>query len=322
MLKTGLVLSIQKNRAHMVTPSGEFVKVKIKDRIPKVGENYSGDLAKDFSLPKISKLPVVAASIVFMLLFSGTAFAYYTPTSSVIVDINPSIMLKLNRFNKIIKSVPLNNDGEKVLQEVKINNKSINDGLKVIVDEAKKDNFINDNYIKANKTVTLFVDSKNKKDLDLVSFQKFMVEAGVNLRINSNGTELKVEPKNASTEDSKNNNSSSKQNDKDKQKSDNKQTNENKQSTDKKQDNGTPANNNSNEKKETPNNSNSSNKNSTSVSNGKSTENNTGGKSEDKKTTSDEKKKDSTTKSNGNNDKTKSNSTLNNENGKGNNDKK
>lgn len=283
MLKTGLVLSINKNKAHIVTPSGEFVKVKIKGDPPKVGETFSGELVKNFTLPKF---PVVAASIAFMLLFSGTAYAYYTPTSSVIVEINPSIMLKLNMFNRIIGSSPLNDDGETVLKEIKLKNKPINDGLKTIVDEAKKDNFINDNYVKSDKAVTLFVDTKSKNDINLESFQKFMGESGVNLRINSNGKELKSEVKNASTDDSKNNNSSSKQNNTDKQNNTGKQNKNN------------STNNNSSEKKDTTNNSNSSNKNSSSVSNGNSSKNN--GKSEDKKNADDQKKIDNTNKSNGN----------------------
>lgn len=291
MLKTGLVLSINKNKAHMVTPSGEFVKVKIKDTIPKVGETFSGELAKDFTIPK---LPIVAASLAFMLLFSGTAFAYYTPTSSVIVEINPSIMLKLNMFNRIIDSSPLNDDGETVLKEIKLKNKPVNEGLETIVAEAKKENFINENYVKSDKAVTLYVDSKNDKDLNLQSFEKFMGDSGVKLMINSNGKELKSTIKNASTGNSKNNSSSSKQN------NDNKQNKNN--STE-----GDSINNNSNNQKESPNNSNSSNKNSSSVSNGKSNDNNGGGKSEDKKNTDDkknndtEKKIDSTSGSNGNN---------------------
>lgn len=297
MLKTGLVLSINKNKAHMVTPSGEFVKVKIKGTAPKVGETFSGELVKNFTIPKF---PVVAASIAFMLLFSGTAYAYYTPTSSVIVEINPSIMLKLNMFNRIIGSSPLNADGETVLKEIKIKNKPINDGLKTIVDEAKKDNFINDNYVKSDKAVTLFVDTKSKNDINLESFQKFMGESGVNLRINSNGKELKSEVKNASTDDSKNNNSSSKQNNTDKQNKNNSTKN------------------NSSEKKETPNNSNSSNKNSSSVSNGNSSKSN--GKSEDKKNADDPQKIDSTNKSNGNsNGQNNGNGSSNNQNSHSNN---
>ncbi|GLC30921.1 anti-sigma factor domain-containing protein [Clostridium omnivorum] len=297
MLKTGLVLSINKKKANMVTPSGEFVKVRIKDTIPKVGETFSGELAKDFTIPK---LPIVAASLAFMLLFSGTAFAYYTPTSSVIVEINPSIMLKLNMFNRIIDSSPLNDDGETVLKEIKLKNKSVNEGLETIVDEAKKENFINENYVKSDKAVTLYIDSKNDKDLNLDSFEKFMGESGVKLMINSNGKELKSTVKNASTENSKNNNSSSKQNSENKQNSDDKQ-NKNNSSV------GNSINNNANNKKDSTDNQNSSSKNSSSVSNGKSNGNNGGEKSEDKKNADTEKKIDSTSISNGNNNSNASN---------------
>lgn len=297
MLKTGLVLSINKNKANMVTPSGEFVKVKIKDTIPKVGETFSGELAKDFTIPK---LPIVAASLAFMLLFSGTAFAYYTPTSSVIVEINPSIMLKLNMFNRIIDSSPLNDDGETVLKEIKLKNKSVNEGLENIVDEAKKENFINENYVKSDKAVTLYVDSKNDKDLNLEGFEKFMGDSGVKLMINSNGKELKSTVKNASNGNSKNNNSSSKQN------SDNNQNKNNSAG-------GNSINDNSSNKKESQGDQNSSSKNSSSVSNGKSNDNNGGGKSEDKKNADDkknnntEKKIESTSSSNGNNNSNASN---------------
>lgn len=85
------------------------------------------------------------------------------------VDINPSIEIVINRWERIIKSIPLNKDGDKILSRLQLANHFLSDGLKMIVDESIKQNFIkadqstidqksvevNINYVRAGKEVNL-----------------------------------------------------------------------------------------------------------------------------------------------------------------------
>lgn len=176
-----------------MTSSGQFLKLKIGRLKPAVGEFYTGELVK---ATPFYKYAAAAASLAFVL-FSGTAtYAYYTPTSSVVVDINPSIELKLNKWNRIIKAIPLNGDGEKVLNSLNVKHKSVNDGLDSIIEEAKKDNFINDDYIKSGKIITVSVegdDSENK--LNLSEFTDYAKKNNLKVDIIKENMEKKTAPK-------------------------------------------------------------------------------------------------------------------------------
>ena len=47
----------------------------------------------------------------FIFISSAFAYAYYTPVTTVVLSINPSISIEANRWNKIISSKALNSDG-------------------------------------------------------------------------------------------------------------------------------------------------------------------------------------------------------------------
>lgn len=186
MNKTGLVMRAERNSVSIMTSSGEFFKVEIISKVPKIGDEYTGKLKKENSFLK--KL-VTAACLLFMVLSGGGVYAYYTPTSSVVININPSIELSANRWNKIIKYLALNKDGETILNAISIKNKSLNEGLNLIVEQSKKDDFINEEYIKASKVISIQISEKNNKGVDLSKFEDYAAKNNLNLKINNNGRE-------------------------------------------------------------------------------------------------------------------------------------
>lgn len=58
------------------------------------------------------------ACIVFLLI--GGQWLYFTPTVEISIDINPSIELRVNRFNRIISFESYNEDGEKLINSLDI----------------------------------------------------------------------------------------------------------------------------------------------------------------------------------------------------------
>jgi hypothetical protein len=180
MNSTGIVMQIEKRYAFIMTNSGEFLKVKLAKAVPNLGEIYSGEIAKETPFYKYT---AAAASLLFVLLSGTVSYAYYTPTSSVVVDINPSIELKVNRWDRILKTTALNKDGEKVLASLNIKNKVLSDGLDLIVEEAKRDNFINESYIQSGKAITVsFENTKSDKKPDISNFEEHAKKN--NLKVN------------------------------------------------------------------------------------------------------------------------------------------
>ncbi|MDF2674588.1 MAG: hypothetical protein K0R09_2856 [Clostridiales bacterium] len=170
MNSTGIVMQTEKRYAFIMTNNGEFLKVKVTNPMPNLGEIYSGEVAKETPFYKYT---AAAASLLFVLLSGTASYAYYTPTASVVVDINPSIEIQVNRWDRILTTTALNKDGEKVLASLNIKNKVLSDGLDLIVEEAKRDNFINDSYIQSGKAITVsFENTKSDRKPDISKFEE------------------------------------------------------------------------------------------------------------------------------------------------------
>lgn len=80
------------------------------------------------------RMSAAAACAVCALGMAGVgAYAYYTPTSYVSLDVNPSIEYRLNVFDRVLSVVGVNDDGENILDgigQTKIKNKSIDKAIK------------------------------------------------------------------------------------------------------------------------------------------------------------------------------------------------
>jgi len=183
MIKTGIVISIMNRKAGIMTSNGEFVYIKISKVVPKVGEIYTGELCKK-KLP-FYKYAITAASLMFILLSSASAYSYYTPVTTIVLSINPSVSLEANRWNKIISSKALNSDGSLILNKVKLKNKSIDDGLELLVKEAKTENFINDKYINDKKIINVDIKSKKDRSIDISNFKNVIDNNNLNIKINA-----------------------------------------------------------------------------------------------------------------------------------------
>lgn len=90
----------------------EQTKVFIADRT----KNYT-KLQKKPACKKI--IPVAACFLFLMICFSGYRL-YFTQTSVISIDINPSFELNLNRFNRVISINHYNDDGLKVTNDLDI----------------------------------------------------------------------------------------------------------------------------------------------------------------------------------------------------------
>lgn len=181
--KEGIVVSVSGKYANLLTPYGEFIKVNCNGKKPGIGEKFQGNEIPKSLFYFNTKGLVAAACIMFILTIGGGVKAYYSPVATVLVDINPHIELKVNFLDKIISSKALNDDGTKILGEVKISNVNINDGLDIIIDQSKKDKFIDDNYM---KTKTISVDINGKK-IDISKFKSNIQASNLSVKIQSNG---------------------------------------------------------------------------------------------------------------------------------------
>lgn len=64
--------------------------------------------------------PLVAALACIVLLVIGGQWLYFTPTVAISIDINPSVELGVNRFNRIISLEGYNDDGEELVDSLDV----------------------------------------------------------------------------------------------------------------------------------------------------------------------------------------------------------
>jgi len=91
------------------------------------------------------KTMTFAVAACFLLISGGSVFAYYTPSSYVSLDVNPSIEFSVNIFDRVIKITGVNDDGTEIINEISIDNlknKNIADAVNLIVDEISKEGYL------------------------------------------------------------------------------------------------------------------------------------------------------------------------------------
>lgn len=182
MIKTGIVINIINKKAGIMTSSGEFLYIKLSKVLPNIGEIYTGELYKKNLF--LYKYVISVALVMIILASSVYAHSYYTPISTIVLSINPSVSIKANRWNKIISSKPLNSDGALILNNIKLKYKSIDAGLGLLVKEAKGENFINKKYVTDKKVINLDIKSNKNVSIDISNFKNTIDSNNLTVKIN------------------------------------------------------------------------------------------------------------------------------------------
>ncbi|MDO4270391.1 MAG: hypothetical protein Q4C72_05610 [Eubacteriales bacterium] len=96
-----------------------------------VKEQTSGFVKKK----RVSYRYAIAAVCVFLLFIGGNWF-YFSPTAQISIDINPSVELGINRFDKIISVVGYNEDGRTLAEALDIRFQNYDDAvIKLLAEE-------------------------------------------------------------------------------------------------------------------------------------------------------------------------------------------
>jgi hypothetical protein len=170
MIKKGIIVEVNGREAVLFTQTGEFLKFKSNESL-QIGQEYT---YKNLDLKPF----LIAASLLLCILLGSFITMYSQVYASMTVTINPQFRIDVNRFNRIIKVVPLNKDAEDVLSSVKLKNKNIDDGLILIVKKAKEKKYITDEYYN-NKTKKINIEI-DKGDVKLNKFTSEMKNQKLN----------------------------------------------------------------------------------------------------------------------------------------------
>ncbi|SEU27577.1 hypothetical protein [Paenibacillus sp. NFR01] len=107
------------------------------------------------------KLIAAACAATLLVGGSGAAYAYYqTPVSYLSLDINPSVEIGVNAFDKVVKVKGINDDGNKILAKISIKGSNVRVAVSTLVYSAVDNGFIADN---GSSVVSITSETDNSK---------------------------------------------------------------------------------------------------------------------------------------------------------------
>lgn len=153
-MKTGIVMEVKGKYAVVMLQNGSFKKTKSEQGWKQ------GDIVFLSRKSKRGLIQWIGAAAACFIIFLVSTFGfglYYEGKTIISVDVNPSIELVVNRWNRVIDAEAYNEEGEAVLSKVKINNKSIDDAICLILSNGLE------NYILEDSNIFCTVQNDSKK---------------------------------------------------------------------------------------------------------------------------------------------------------------
>ena len=175
-----IIAEIRGNHMIVIAKNGDFSKCR---KLPNC------DIGDEINIPERNmrsvyrNLSAVAASFLILIMLSSGVYAYYTPYSYVSVDINPSLELYVNRFDKVIGVHAFNEEAQQIIKSSEgIKNKNVDDALEQILGSAEDAGYLKE-Y--GENTVMIVVSSGSTKEEKVIAEKMSKTSSAVLSKISS-----------------------------------------------------------------------------------------------------------------------------------------
>ena len=130
------VLQIKGEYVVLLLDDGSIIKQKTKTQNLVIGKVLN---MKEVNVQRKSRFGfALAITAMFIVLLGGGAYAYYTPSYYVSLDVNPGIVMEVNMFERVIKAEAVNEDAEEVLEDLQLNNQNVEDAMFAAVERIQE----------------------------------------------------------------------------------------------------------------------------------------------------------------------------------------
>lgn len=120
-----VVVEIKEGYAALLKENGSFVKMR--NRNFKIGDVVN--MKENTARRKGRFGAMVAAAALFAMLIGAGTWAYTTPYYHVSLDVNPSVLMEVNMFERVIGMEAVNEEAAAVLEGLDLKNKGIEDAI-------------------------------------------------------------------------------------------------------------------------------------------------------------------------------------------------
>ncbi len=164
----GTIVEQKKKFWIVLDEKGRFRKVSIYHTL---GLEVGDQMEIEASKPRMNWRGATAIAAAMAILFSG--WLYQVPYGFMVVDINPSTELVYNRFHRVLRVNPLNEDAEGLVQ-VQLKHRSLEDAVKEVVASAEEAGFLKkDGYV-------LLTNQEKKNRIDEEAFVEELYQVMLN----------------------------------------------------------------------------------------------------------------------------------------------
>lgn len=111
---------------------------------------------------------LVAASCFLFIIGFGSFHVYFTPTSVISMDINPSFELEINRFGKVIDAEGYNEDGSNLLQSLDLKYNNYKEAIHTVLSSNTMEEYLENNAFLSIAIVEID-ETQGEEILDFVS---------------------------------------------------------------------------------------------------------------------------------------------------------
>lgn len=176
--QTGIVMERTGRHVVIMTPEGEFKRVRLKGKNPDIGQEIRVPVQNNlFTLPKASWLAVAAAVIIFMIaspLLTMINQPAEVAVAYVSIDINPGVELTVSNLDNVLSAKAYNSDGEKVLAGLDIIGTKYLKAESEIIKKAVQLGFLGEN---ASSTFVISVSPFANAKIDKVAMEKSLLSS-------------------------------------------------------------------------------------------------------------------------------------------------
>ena len=90
---------------------------------------------------------VLRLSFTFIIFITAAYWAFLIPTAAISIDINPSIELKINRFDKVIKAETFNSEDQALFDRLNLNFNDLDTAINQILELQEIDDLLNEDAL-------------------------------------------------------------------------------------------------------------------------------------------------------------------------------
>lgn len=126
-----------------------FDQIQAEDQLKNKTKDFIFNNVNDYKQkPKRTKIWRLAPIAICMLfVFMGGYWLYFTPTVEISMDVNPSIELSVNRFDRVISVTGYNEDGQELIESLDIKHMNYNDAINQVLNSQDITNLLSNNEV-------------------------------------------------------------------------------------------------------------------------------------------------------------------------------